>query len=803
MPTAVNRLVNIRTLPFAGWLGLALCSAIVGGWLIGMAHGPENASAPGLSDSVEIVTDRYGVPHVYAASVNDAYLALGYLHAKDRFWQMDLNRRVGSGRLAELLGEQALSQDRFFRVLGLQRAADANWRQLDQATRTALQAYADGVNAYLDERHWLPVEYYLLGAGPEPWQPQDSLVWLKTLAWNLSGNWWEELLNFKLQRRLSPKQLADLFPALSGTSVAGLPEYPANAVATQRLVQRMPAFGRMSAKQAVGSNNWAVDGRRSATGKPLLANDPHLPLTAPSLWYLAHLHAPGLDAIGATLPGIPGVVLGRNRQVAWAFTNTGPDSQDLYFEQTLPGQAQRYRTPEGSAEFERINETIAIKGGQAENLTVRLSRHGPVLSDADPDAAELASGETVLALSWSGLAADDHTIRFILNAGTAANAEALRQMASDFHAPQQNIVYADAAGPIGFIAAGRVPLRDRRNPLRGRLPAPGWEARYDWQGWIPFDDLPQQIGAADGKIVTANQDITPQGYPYFITANWALPYRAQRISALLDATERHDTASFAAIQADIANPLASELLPFLLATPGTAETEQIMVLLRAWDGRMREDSPQPLIFAEWLRQLAGVLYREPLGDLFEQVGDYNPPFLARVLADRDGAAARWCPAQTADGPVPCSAAIQSALQRAMHNLRLHFGKDMQTWRWGEAHPSLFRHAAFGGVPWLSAWFNVETSSPGGMDSVNVSGYRYDEASGRYVGEAGPAFRAIYDLAEPDRSVFVLGTGQSGNPLSVHYRDMNDAWRTGAGIPMLTSPDMVAQAAVDKSFLVPR
>ncbi|WP_367154758.1 penicillin acylase family protein [Methylomonas sp. HYX-M1] len=802
MPTAAHCVVNIRALPLGLSLSLVLCLAIGGGLFIGLDQGPEKLSAAGLSDTVEIVTDRYGVPHVYAASITDAYLTLGYLHAQERLWQMDLNRRAGSGRLAELLGEQALPQDRFFRVLGLQRAAQANWQQLDQATRTALQAYADGVNAYLDQAHWLPVEYYLLGAGPERWQPQDSLVWLKTLAWNLSGNWWEELLNFKLQQRLPPKHIADLFPGYPYASVAGLPEYPGNAAATHSLTERLLAFGRLPAKQAVGSNNWAVDGSRSTSGKPILANDPHLPLTAPSLWYFAHLHAPGLDAIGATLPGIPGVVLGRNRQVAWAFTNTGPDSQDLYFEQTLPGQTQRYRTPEGAAEFERIDETIRIKGGQTENLTVRLSRHGPLLSDADPDAAQLASDGLAIALNWSGLAADDSTIRFILNAGTAANADALRQMARDFHAPQQNIVYADAAGQIGFIAAGRVPLRDQRNVLSGRLPAPGWDSRYDWQGWIPFDDLPQQTGAADGKIVTANQDITPPNYPYFITANWALPYRAERISALLDATERHDTASFAAIQADIANPLASELLPFLLATPATLETQQALVLLRAWDGGMREDSPQPLIFAEWLRQLAAVLYREPLGDLFEQVGDYNPPFLARVLTDRDGAAARWCPAQTADDTVPCAAAMQTALQRALHNLREHFGKDMRAWRWGEAHPSLFRHAAFGGLPWLSAWFNVETSSPGGMDSVNVSGYRYDEASGRYVGEAGPAFRAIYDLAEPDRSLFVLGTGQSGNPLAAQYRDMTGAWRTGAGFPLLTSAERVAQAAVRRTILLP-
>jgi penicillin amidase len=777
-----------------------LCASAV--LLFGRALPDGVSRVNGLGRPVEVIRDRNDIPHIFAESANDAYFALGFLHAQDRLWQMDLNRRAGSGRLAEIFGAEALEQDRFFRTLGLRRAAEANLRQLDQATLASLNAYAQGVNAYLAQDDFLPVEFYLLRTRPEPWSPVDSLVWLKTMAWRLSGNWWEELLNLRLSQHMSPEQFADLFPPYPGDAPQTMPDASTLYGGLEPAVGNLLAQHREEANKSIGSNNWVVDGSRTASGKPLLANDPHLPLTAPSIWYFAHLHAPGLDAIGATLPGVPGILLGRNDRVAWAFTNTGPDTQDVFLEKTLPGDPSRYLTPSGAEAFTQIIETIKIRDEADEHLLVRIGRHGPIISGVDKDAQNAVPGGMVAALSWVGLQEDDATIRFMLNAARAQTAEELKQAARDFHAPQQNIVYADAAGDIGFIAAGRVPVRRPDNGLHGLLPAPGWQPAYDWQGFIPFDQLPQQSGSDTGKIVTANQKITPPDYPYWITSGWLPPYRADRIASLLDRDGKHDVASFAAIQADVSNPVAEQLLPYLLRPEADDdETAQVLQQLRHWDGRMSEDAAQPLIFAEWIRQLAAVLYREKLGDLYEMVGDYNPLFLLNILGNRNDSAKRWCEASRTAAAL-CDAEIKRALCAALANLRRHYGDDVAQWRWGEAHVTVFRHRPFGDVPVLGRLFNIEIESPGGMDTVNVSGYRYDEESGRYLGEAGAAFRAIYDLAEPDNSVFILGTGQSGSPFSPHYRDMTQAWLRGGHVPMRTDRASILREAAQHMTLSP-
>ncbi|EIC30053.1 penicillin acylase family protein [Methylomicrobium album] len=793
---------SIKNRPIFWWLA-GMLAILSGLWLKSSGVRDETLELAGLIQPVEVYRDRFDVPHVYAQSADDAYFALGYLHARERLWQMELSRRAGSGRLAELFGADALEQDRFMRTLGLRRAAEANWARLDPATQASLQAYAKGVNAGIARSRWLPIEFYLTGAPrPEPWRPVDSLTWLKIMAWRLSGNWWEELLNLRLQSRLPAVQLADLFPPYPGDAPQTLPDVSKWYAPVAAQADRLLAQHRDEADKSVGSNNWAVDGSRSVSGKPLLANDPHLPLTAPSTWYFAHLHAPGLNVIGAGLPGVPGILLGRNEQVAWAFTNTNPDSQDVFVERLVPGNPAHYRTPAGEAAFTEFTETLRVKGAPDERLTVRASRHGPLISAADADARLATPPGTVLALSWVGLRADDMTVRFMLNAGRAQNAEQLKAVARDFHSPQQNIVYADAEGRIGFIAAGRVPLRAQGNELRGALPAPGWLAQYDWQGMIPFEQLPQQSGGSGGKIVTANQKITPEDYPHFITSGWALPYRAERISNLLDRRARHDVRSFATLQNDVFNPVAAELMPLLLNVDVEDESSrQVLRSMRDWDYRMAADAAQPLIFAAWLRHLNGILLQDKLGQFYELVGDYNPAFLARVLNNRDGSAGRWCRSGAA-APTPCAGEIRQALQDAVAELRQHYGDEPAQWRWGRAHVSVFANQPLGRLPGLGRFFNVEAESAGGMDTVNVSGYRYDEQTGRYLGESGPAFRAIYDLAEPDNSVFILGTGQSGRPWSPHYRDMTSAWAEGGYLPLTTGRDTIERNAVAHQHWLP-
>ena len=452
-------------------------------------------SAVGLESPVEITRDRHGVPHIVAGSRNDALYGLGYVHAQDRLWQMEVNRRIGAGRLSEVMGGEALTLDRTMRVLGIYRSAQRNYANLDPASRRALESYVAGVNAFVARRDFLlrplPPEFIVMGAKPEPWTPADSLVWAKTLAFDLSVNMSEELLRAHLAQILDPQQLADIYPAYPHPEAHQLG-------ALSDLYASIPwgAAWRaltMRGDRKNGSNNWVVAGGRSATGKPILANDPHLGLSAPSLWYLAHLVAPGLDVIGATLPPLPAVVLGRNDRVAWGFTNTYGDVQDVFIERVADGDPSRYLSPDGPRPFEVREEVIRVKGGQPVRLAVRATRHGPVISDlmSEKDRAEL--GNTVLSVSWTALHDSDASSRALLGLQVARDWGEFRAALRDYVGPQQNMVYADVEGNVGLVAPAWIPRRDPANSIQGALPAPGWDALYDWKGFVPFDELPQRL----------------------------------------------------------------------------------------------------------------------------------------------------------------------------------------------------------------------------------------------------------------------------------------------------------------------
>lgn len=787
------------------WFAL-LAPALAGGvacWCIGRSL-PASAGTfqvQGVARRVEIVRDRHAVPHISAESEADAQFALGFVHAQDRLWQLELNRRVAAGTLAAILGPDALEEDRFFRTLGVRAAAARELEQLDGGTREALDAYARGVNAGVQAlRGRLPPEFILLRCAPEPWTPLDSVAWLKIVAWGLGGNWASELERLQLSERLSREQLAELWRE------APLPRleldrlYGSLAPAAGALLQ---APGATRSHAPLGSNNWVVDGSRSRSGRPLLANDPHLDLTAPALWYLAHLHTPDHGVIGATVPGLPGVILGRNEHVAWAFTNTESDTQDLFIERLTAHDPAQYETPSGPRPFERRRELIEVKGRQAVVLDVRSSRHGPILSDAAPSVSKLLPPDTVLALAWAALEPGDRTLQFPLAAGRARNGAELAQAARDFHVAQQNIVYADGAGDVGFIAAGRIPLRSPDNELKGKLPAPGWLARYDWQGWLPFAELPRQHNPATGRIVTANQDITPPGYAHWLTSEWAPPYRAERIAALLDAEPRHDVHSFASIQLDVSSGIAAALLPLLLQVePGDAEQREILERLRSWSLEMSAHAPEPLIFAAWVRELGRVVCEDELGDLFEQLWSETPELLRNVLRN-EGGQGRWCDDIRTPAVESCALSLRVALQRALEQAREQQGPDWTAWRWGHVHRASFEHMPFSGVPLLSGWFGIELPVAGDGESINVAGYSPGDDDGPFISRYGAGYRAIYDLAEPERSVFVSSTGQSGNPASPHYRDLTELWGRGAFIPMSTRRATYSAGAIGTVVLEPR
>src|SRR5690625_1719314 len=533
----------------AGLLFLALAGFLVVRTSLPVTEG--TLEVRGLQAPVTVVRDAHGIPRISAGNAADAYMALGFVHAQDRLWQKEFQRLVAAGRLSEAVGGAGLGTDRFLRTLGIYRAAESAWENLvDTDARRWINAYVEGVNAFLDSRTGvLPPEFLLLGHRPEPFRPADVLAWAKMMAWDLAGNWNSELLRARLQQKLSAREVDGLFPAwpedmhvtIEGTwsdtddgpaapdtEPGAAPAVPEDEAAT-RLLQELAGLEQLIAAfpaplpEGSGSNAWVLSGDHTASGLPLLANDPHLGLQAPSRWYLVHVEAPGLNVAGASLPGTPAVLLGRNADIAWGFTNTGSDVQDVFIERVNGDNPGEYLTADGYVSFDELQDLIRVKGGDDELLSVREPVHGPVLIDLVGDIGRPAgtgTGPYVLPFNWTALAQEDPTAAAVLHLNRARDWESFNAALEDFHNPQQNIMYADTEGNTGFLAAGRVPVRAAGD---GRLPVPGWEGEFEWTGFIPFEELPRSYNPESGRIVNANQQVAPDDYPHLLTNDWSQP----------------------------------------------------------------------------------------------------------------------------------------------------------------------------------------------------------------------------------------------------------------------------------------
>jgi penicillin amidase len=764
---------------------LAVLSALVFLWLrLSLPQIVGDIALAGLTAPVEIHRDGDGIPFIRAADERDAAFALGFVHAQDRFWQMELQRRTGAGRLSELFGSATLDADRFLRTLGLMDLAEQSAALLDPPVRALFEAYAAGVNAYIEGASVLPVEYTVLRARPEPWRPADSLVWGRLMALNLSNNWTDELMRARLARRLSPEQIEALWPPDDPATAVRLaraePPALADAGQVERLVQAIPD----ALKPMRASNVWALAGSRTATDKPILANDPHLGFGNPNLWYLARVETPNLTLTGATVPGTPLLVLGHNGHIAWGLTTTHSDTQDIFIERLAPGDPGRYLTPGGSAAFDLKRETIRRRDGPDVILTVRRSRHGPVISDVSARADNIVEPGTVLALAATALLPDDRTAQAFYGLNRARDWADFVQALRDFHAPQQNIAYADRAGHIGVIAPARVPIRRAGD---GRWPAPGWTGTHDWTGFVPFDALPRHLDPPSGRIVNANNRIVGPDYPYLLTDFWFPPYRARRIETVLNATPRHDLNSMAALQRDHIALDASDLLPLLLAVPPrTTRARAAHDMLRRWDFAMARDRPEPLIYAAWMAALARGLYGDELGPAFAQFRAPRPAAIQRMLT-QDKA---WCDDVTTPETETCETIVADALERALDGLAAAHGADLAVWRWGAAHRARFRHQPFGRLPILGPLTDIEIETDGGPETVN----RGETSAGTpepFLHVHGAGYRAVYDLADLDRSLFIATPGQSGHRLSPHYRDLLERWRDGRYVTMPREPATIA------------
>ena len=769
---------------------------------------------PGLRAPVTVIRDRWGVPHIYASNLHDLFMAQGFVHAQDRFWQMEFWRHIGTGRLSEMLGKTTLNQDRFIRTLGWNRAAQQDLERLGPEERAILEAYAAGVNAYLEHhRDRLPLEFTLFRLFGrrweiEPWQPLHTVAWAKVMAWDLGGNWDDELLNARIVDRIGAERLKQLVlpypadrPIIVPTPMAEVPEETLQALLDiGRSLQRMT----LGDAPDIGSNNWVVAGSRTVTGKPLLANDPHLSIQMPSIWYEVALHCEPvtpecpLRVAGASFPGVPGVVIGHNDRIAWGVTNIGPDVQDLYLERANPQNPFEVEFQGKWEPVRVITEEIRI-AGQAEPLLlpVRITRHGPVINDV---VEALTRTQTLYAFRWTALEPSG-IVRALLRLNRARNWEEFHAALADWDVPGQNFVYADVDGHIGYQATGRIPIRAKGD---GLLPVPGWTGEYEWTGYVPYEEMPRRLDPPEGFIVTANNAVVDPAYPYFLAAVWDYGDRAQRITDLLRAKDRLSIEDMAAIQNDTFSLAAQAITPYVLQVSFTDPlARQAQDLLRAWDFRATPESPAPTIFEAFLRHLLHEAWVDELGEEIVQElltgGSHNRYWARWALAQPD--LAWWDDLRTPQRETRDDI-VRRAFEQAVAELRGRLGPDPRAWAWGKVHTATFVHGTLGqsGIGPVEAIFNRGPyPAPGTSAAVNNIGFNVQKG---FAVRSLPSLRFIASIANWSDSRFIHTTGQSGLPYHPHYDDFIPLWLKGEYHPMLWSREEVEQNAEGVLILQP-
>ncbi|NBR53547.1 MAG: penicillin acylase family protein [Rhodobacteraceae bacterium] len=775
----------------------------------------------GISAPVEIVRDNADVPHIFGQSDEDVFFALGYAHAQDRLWQMTMLRRTVQGRLSELFGSGTVKIDSLLRRFDLYNLAVSSVDAQDARTLEMLKAYSAGVNAWIDEvnsgaRGRGAPEMWIFSQAIAPWQPADSIAILKLMALQLSGHLEEEVLRARTSLLLSPERVADILPDAPGAGTAALPRYAelVEDVPLYLVDSRMP-FDPLSPVKplplAGASNAWAAGVSRSATGSTLLANDPHLGLTAPSIWYLARLELSTGGVIGGTIPGLPLILTGRSADLGWGLTSSYLDDQDVYIEEVNPQNPDEYRTPEGWAPFRSRDSIITVADAPAVTIKLQWSDNGPVLPPDQYDLGTIRPAGHVTSVAWTALSDRDTSLSAGMGIMRAHNIDQAISAAKDFVAPSQNLMLADR-NRIAMKTIGAFPRRNLGHQSQGRLPTYGYLAQNRWIGTLPYATNPEFIDPEGGLLGNTNNKVIDRPFPDHMSYEWGDTQRINRWRLLMQSREVHTRESFIEAQLDTVSFTARSLLPLIgadlwftgeAAPAGTLEAERqtALQLLADWNGEMNEHLPEPLIYSAWLRALQKRLIDDELGPLADEFSHVEPLFIERVYRNTENASV-WCDVAQSARIETCSEISKAALDDAIIWLKDTYGQDLQSLRWGAAHEATHDHPTLGEVPVLKWFVNIRQSTSGG-DNTLLRGRTSGQDPNPFQNVHAAGFRGVYDFADPDSSVFIISTGQSGHPLSRHYDDLGELWRRGEYIPMSLDPALARAAAVGIMELVPR
>jgi len=770
---------------------------------------------PGLKSKVEVVRDPLGVPHIYAANADDLFFAQGYVQAQDRLWQMELFRHIGEGRTAELSGKSGVNDDKFLRTIGIARAARADADSLNEEEKRVLNAFAAGVNAFIASHRdnpygtfSLPVEYALVGIAPEPWTPMHSILWAKMMAYDLGGNRTAELVRARLRETLGADKAKEIWPNYPSQGPFIIPpeakaynfqnpnpknqndEMPLIAIGAPNFEAIAQHDSKMTLGDGIGSNNWVVDGTKTTTGKPLLANDPHLGIQMPSIWYEIGLHCAPVSAdcpynvAGVALSPTPSVVIGHNDRIAWGITNVNPDVQDYFVEKINPSNPNQYEFQGKMEDFQIVRETIKVKGGGEENLEIKISRHGPIMTP-------VLSGVTQpLALQWTATRERSDVLNAVLAVDRAKNFEEFRNALRKFDVPSQNFVYADVDGNIGYQMPGNVPIRAKGD---GSVPVEGWSGEYEWKGYIPFEELPFVYNPPTHYIATANNQVVPSTYKYLITNDWSAPYRAARINELIQAKDKLSLEDFKAIQADVTSIPLQALQKKIAAQ--VIEQEKILPnraleFVKTWDGRLDTESAGGLILeATYLRVIKNVFANRLDNDLLNAYLDTGAAPRAFLVSALEQPNSEWwddpgTPARESRDDI-----LKKSFEQGVDDLRKPLGDAPAEWKWGKLHTATFAHP-FGSIQPLNLLVNYGPLATNG-DGYTVNNGNYRD-SVNFTQRTVSSTRFIHDLSNWSNSLNVHTTGQSGQPFNKHYNDMALIWRDVKYAPLYFD-----RAALDK------